>query len=473
MVSVVQKTSIYLNEKGAQSPYSTLSSSQKIGLLWADISQQMKSNAGKKIVALMERLGVKNTDEKAHQELLPMMQGALDPEVEITPDKENTGVYFLSLRGKRFAVFKAGEKRANMELLVRKIAHKAGLEENCVPGIYCTIANPRFPDDETIVSLYNGKVKIYGGEEGYNESVYNDNFGLNEPPTLTGILEPFVCSERGTTVGDLAMITCLSILGGIGDNKRDGMSGARIFDTEDCMPPRLLPKSDPNTAVAATHLPFLDHELARQPIDKETLKELLRRVSQIQVSIFSFLQELEREKVEFPDLAAESLDSDGWDRGGCWVTVAPSPSRIKESSSTIELNDSNPDSFRLLSNEQLDACAQRISHLYWFLRTRVANHQPTSCIDMARGSDPLYDSHLKALERQKKDRHPHPQIAGRISPRDSEAELSREDVKRLRELSRSHSPAWSPSRRNSVSSASRSPASAEWPPTTPSPPPLL
>lgn len=428
---------------------------QEIGRLWAEMISQMKIGTFESLQAAeiaMTKLGVNATDQSAQKQLSEIIEMAVLPNVKITPDPDSTGVYFLSLDGKRFAVFKVGEKRARIELLVRSIAHKVGLEQHCVPGIFCTLAKPKFAVGDTIVELWNGNNKIYENKGNYNREVEDDNFGLEQPYTLTGILEPFVSSETATTVDDFARITCLALLVGLRDGKEDGISGSFMFDVEDCMPARLLPSSSPNKKVAATHLPYLANKLASEPISREVLIELERKISKI--PLFSFLTELSREKVEYADLIAETFlipdpelhnyekfkhYNTGWDHGGCWITVE-APKTTDDTRSKIELDSSDAKSFRLLSESQLDACAMRITRLGDFLKYCIENNKLPNCIDMARAVDFFYDAHLRALEKQQ-GRHSPYHVAGLISPHRS-ARLSEEDrheILAMCSLSRSNS----------------------------------
>ena len=301
---VVDRCSVYFNHRFLEAPVDQISSKiptpQRIGDIWARVAETFKGGSIRSTIPLLGRLGVSVADRRAHESLIPMMQIACTEGVKITPSKDDSGVYFLSKDGKKFAVFKVGTRRMTTEALARKMALKMGLERYVVPGVYCTIANPRLPKDEMSEELWNGNVKIY--KRPLEER-------KDEPLTLTGILEPFVSSDEKITADDIGSMTFLAFLLGLRDGKLDGMFGTQFVDVEDIMPLRLLPGpgQSPNKVVAATHLPFLRDPLAREAISLERLKELSTSINAIDASVFELLADLQKETVEYAYVPSEGL----------------------------------------------------------------------------------------------------------------------------------------------------------------------
>jgi hypothetical protein len=417
----VKLTQIYQNTTQLQKPLdqipSKLKAPQKIGDSWARI-MSCSNSQDKSIQSLLGRLGVFQADTKAQEVLLPLMKECCAPGVEITPCEETTGVYFFSKQGRKFAVFKVGEKRAQTELLVRKVAHKIGLEEHAIPGIFCTLANPKFPKEEIITELWNGKEKHFESDncskgQSYNQEVRDENFGVEEPYTLTGILEPFISPpEKEITVREMARMTALAILLGFRDAKSDGMAGAVFFDVEDCMPLRLLPSpsQSPDNRVASLHLPYLESALANEPISRETLEELAQILNKDGLDK-ELATELRREKISFADLDSEAVVPADWDHGNCPVKIENSIN-IMESHPTIDLKKTD----RMLSEKQLLAFQQRFNRLRDFLNSCVEAESCPTPLDMVCNVDEMYQSHLNLLLSQKSMISP-PELIGILSPR--------------------------------------------------------
>lgn len=417
----------------------------QIGAIWGQLAQAKTPKKAR--ISLLGRLGVKRTDIQAQQVLLPMIDKALGKGVRSVPSEEDSGVFFLEKKGSRskkwnkFAVFKVGEKRAQMELLARSMAHRIHLEKHAIPGVFCTIANPVFPkadpDDEEqneiVAELWNGNVKAYripDSEISYNDAVRDDNFGLGKPFTLTGILEPYIEKPSNEiSPEDFASMTLYALFIGLRDGKSNGISGSMIFDTEDCMPMRFIPESDPNTQVAATHLPFLGNPLAQQLISMDALKKLAQKIVEPTFAFFQFLGELAKERVEFADPMAESMavNNTHWDHGGCPIQIEEQK-KIMDQHSVVDITKTD----RLLSDSQLFACTQRVILLRDFLCDRIQKDLPASTMDMVCAVDPLYGAHVKALSREKKDRFSSSSVVGRISPI-STSPLSEEEINKIKE----------------------------------------
>ncbi len=273
-------------------------------------------------VDLWETLGVHRTDEAARRILLPLMKEACNKETEIKPDEkeEESGVYFLSRPGdKPFAVFKVGLKRAYEEMAARQIAHTMGLAKHAIPVVFCSIANPTFPKKGAIIEeLWNGNQKVFPADPKgeYRKQILEENYGLDTPPTLSGVFEPYLSPQgkKEVSVGDFASMTVLASALGLRDAKPDGISatplpgeerGPVLFDLEECMTHRVLPEGSPNRFVAALHMPYLNNPLSEQEIPADVRKELRGKVEHYANALEERLEELRAQKVVFADLSSE------------------------------------------------------------------------------------------------------------------------------------------------------------------------
>ncbi|MBX7065668.1 MAG: hypothetical protein K1X28_00415 [Parachlamydiales bacterium] len=446
----VYSSSVYLNHNLMQITPNT-NACDKIGRIWARLKESREQYANS--VGLMGELGVDRTDEQAQRILFPIIQQAVGDDVQVIPSEDDSGVFFLADGdGKKFAVFKVGEKRARMELLARSIAHRLGFEKHAIPGIACTIQNPVFPkSDEVQAELFNGNVKVYRsrGKKDYNAAVQEENEATGKPYTITGILEPFISGNPEISKEDFLKMVVYALIIGLRDGKLSGMAGSMLFDLEDCMPQRFLPESTPDRNVAATNLPLLEHPFAEELIPVEILAELSKKVSENAIPIFQLLADLGKERVEMADLAGEtfipvddelyhgrrherSFEDIGWDHGGCPVQVER-PSQIMDQHPSINVeSQATP----LLTDKQLFACAERVSRLREALERQIRRKTPMTAIDLVCAVDPFYKAHWDALKRARYNRQPFTHIIGRHAPR-VVGPLSEGEVAELRRAKRS------------------------------------
>lgn len=437
--AVVDRCSVYFNHRFLEDSLDQIPSKvpapQRIGDIWARVAATFKGGSAKDAIPLLGRLGVSLADRRAHESLIPMMQMACTAGVKITPSKDDSGVYFLSKDGTKFAVFKVGTRRMITEALARKMAFKMGLERHVVPGVYCTIANPRLPNDEMSEELWNGNVKIYTGPQEERK---------DEPPTLTGILEPFISSDEKITADDIGSMTFLAFLLGLRDGKLDGMFGTQFVDVEDIMPLRLLPPpgQSPNGVVAASHVPFLRNPLARVAISPVKLEELSKSIDAIDSSVFELLADLQKEKVEYADIPSESLmafkedvrppkefkgKDIGIDHGG-FVVQAVQEKQIMEDHPRVDI--SKTDS--LVLKEQLLAFDDRVTSLKKFIDLCVKMEMCPSSRDLITNADQMYGAHLASLMKSDSRVAAEPfDVIGRFSPAVTGAPLSVEDRERI------------------------------------------
>jgi hypothetical protein len=407
MAAEIQKPSIYFAQHlpHAEHPEET-PAPQRIGSIWAQIRDTFRSNdRGSEGVrrSLLHKLGVTETDEKAHRDLIPIIQAACSEEIEIVPSPKEgeSGVYFLSKEGKRFAVFKIGEKRAQMELVARQIAHKTGFEDQVIPGVFCSIANPR---------LWNDNQKVFTGKsKGFC--------------TVTGILEPYL-PPREPTPNGFAKRTVAAVILGLRDGKSSSAVGDTWVDIEE-LTRRHLPKGSPDRCVAALHLPALEDPLAKQLLDSALIRELSEKLEALNLDLL--LKELANERIAFPDLASEKRRVSKQiqeDHGGCLVTVEKTQQIMEDQPTHVRLDPNNPESYQLLSGEQLHAFKARLERLRSCLRSAVSEDSPLTSMDIVRSVDPLYDAHMRALEKAGFDREPFSHVVGRYPPLVTRVKLS-------------------------------------------------
>ncbi|HSX10595.1 MAG TPA: hypothetical protein VLF94_02625 [Chlamydiales bacterium] len=384
-----------------------------------------------------------------------MIQRACRRDVTISSSKQEdeTGVYFLSSENEKFAVFKVGEKRTRMEQLARKLSVMFHFDENTLPALRASIAYPKLPKGDTVVELFNGNEKVFttGDErDKYNEVLARDNFGVAEPYTLTGILEPYVPdSRKKIELSTLARVTAFSLLIGAKDIKADGVSSeGKMYDVEACMQYPLETEISPSKAIAAMHLPILENPLADQPIERGVIEEILHKIQSC--NPLEAQEILRKEQVEIADLAAESLtatqedidvppetvgESCGWDHGGCRVKVRASQPSADRRFTTIALDAADPQATRLLSEAQVADFGTRIERLRACLALALANQTPLTCVDMVKAVDLLYAGHYNALKRRSEGsiytRLPLAHVVGAVSPSTSGCVLSPDDVARM------------------------------------------
>ena len=361
---------------------------ERVGAIWNSFQENPSFE-------LLEQLGVFQEDDEGKKQLCEIAKRSLGEEIKIVADPDNTGLFFLSNGDEKFAVFKVGEKRTRMELLVRKIAVLAGLERHVVPGMMCCIVYPEKIKEELLIELWNGKMRVCKGK-------------ATSPQVLTGILEPFLHGEEETTLAGMLNMTILSLIVGLRDGKSDGICGDCLLDTEDCMPERFILAKISGKTVAATHLPFLESDLAKEPISTDLLQGAMERIKKIWKP--SFGQILVQEKVQLADLFSEKFEigGEGRDEGGFPMEIdgLDQSKGLHPAAKVTALSD------RLLSEKQLQACWERIERLQTVLQEKIDCCDPTTLIEFVCAFDPLYKAHYRNLERESYDRTPLPSVVG-------------------------------------------------------------
>ncbi len=292
-------------DKDPVRPTQRLKAPQRIGDIWERIRIQLSSpfRSEKRIQTFLERLGIPEKDLKGQKAILHVMQEILKGDIEIAPSKSEgeSGVYFLSRHGVIFAVFKVGEKRADLETSARDILRELGLEDFVIPGVFCTITNPTVTREPIIIELHNGNQKVI--QRKHVEESTSDH-----PLTMTGILEPFANESEKADIKRFALSVFSAIVLGLRDCKKSGMDPACTFyDVEEIMPWRFNPKNSPfKVKVAATHIPYIEEfEFTDTPLPYELICELYEITNQW--DIYSLLGSISQKKVRFADAESEDL----------------------------------------------------------------------------------------------------------------------------------------------------------------------
>jgi hypothetical protein len=382
------------------------------------------------LVFLLSHLCIEKTDTKAHDILIPMLEKALNPDVEIVPsdNPDHSGIYYLSLYGEKFAVFKVGEKRARYETLVRATLHKIGLEERFIPVVPCSIENPSFSEDEDVVvtvELFNGHQKVFIEP---NESVAGAAAD-EKKCTLTGVLVPFVTFGKEKNVDAFAELVVGCLVAGVRDAKDDAVAdGCVLVDYEEALPNRLAPETSPQRRVAATHLPFLDDEIANQPIPMAKIEELRDKLRDAGTYGAKITNYLEGQTVKFADPKSEALKpadeelvdyednrylAQGQDHGDFKVESVFMKKMGKDDLyPSLKLDKKNPKGTKLMSASQLRATAERIDRLQECLE----KPQALTAAQIVKYVDLFYAAHYKDLQNTGFSRVPKSSVVGSQTP---------------------------------------------------------
>lgn len=354
---------------------------ERIGALYGRAVSLLRNHQeeGIEFGEVFRRLGVEREDRFAFATLTRMVKEISLSHVELRPHGDS-GTYFVCKGEDPIAVFKIGRKRASIELLVRHVAFRVGLERIAIPGIFCALKNPTFLEEgeETVEELWSGNDKIFAGS------------GIDEDYFVVGILEPFVHEERVEVANarlDFARLVLFSLIIGLRDGKKDGIRRGTIFgepvcmlvDSEECFPPRVEPegfKGDVRPVIAATNLPFLADPLAEEKLTTEEARELWNVFRNLSESCLG--EDFGRISVMYADSAVDETEmgrlKDGEeaetvDEGGCRVIVAGVAKVVfpEEEDSCGRL-----DKDRVLQRRQLDAFYTRMTRLRDFLGSHLS-----------------------------------------------------------------------------------------------------
>lgn len=322
-------------------PVSSAKVPQKIGSIWHDLRKSINSSEkpeeSPRVLADLEKLGVVESDVRAHKILVPLVKRVCNERVKIVPRDTDTGIYYVSIEGdkKPIGVIKTGIMSGSYEALVRSTVVKLNpdkgdgkptLSDHVLPGVMVAIAHPEFPTQRNsndsmpfAVEKFSGdedRYEKFDGDKSYTQLVEEQNEGLDFPPTMVGMFKPFVTSEQldgskvsssmsalknQMSVAELARLTCSVIICGIQDVDIDAIIGKWLIDVAQSFPPEVIPEGDLNHRLPSTDLAYLDnHPLAREPIPREVLVELHNIVNN-PGNIYRLLGELSEQRILFSD----------------------------------------------------------------------------------------------------------------------------------------------------------------------------
>lgn len=341
--------------------------------------------------AAFRALGVHPSDTKAQEVMKEKLIEVLKPDARFDPLDSNPGVYFIYTKtqkvadavfkqDKPIALFKVGNKRANIELAAREIANALGLVEYVPPGVFFGFQNlpiHREWSEEFTEELWNGHTKIYSDSGSVNHAHF-------------GILEPYIEAETSleSVEDQFAMLLFTALAIGLRDGKKDNIT-SMIIDTEECMPNRLDPKLTQESLdilkqSPCTHLPFLfEHKhLLDRPISDSCIKKMIDRVNQWDLD--QIVSEIADKKILFMDKISESR-SKGCDAGNCPFEVEASDSTDIENGlyPTIKSGSSLQPIF---DEKQIDTFRLRLDRLATFIKENPT-FTPRNLIE---GLDPFY-----------------------------------------------------------------------------------
>jgi hypothetical protein len=330
-----REPSIYFNE--INSSTRKLAAPQEIGGIW-NVMKTLLTQGNRaptlegrvsQLLPYLLLLGLSAKDVEAQKIMAPIVDKICRGKVIISasPDNAETGIFFVIRLedGKKIAVVKIGEVSANMTLAARLVAKQLGLPETAICGIFCSIKYPQFPTDpenpkdseDFSQELFSGLEKTYelrGENLSYGESVQRENLGCKYPPTLTGILVPFLEADNKFTIEQIASLLIFNLAAGVRDTKIDAIfnfKGSKMMiDTADCMPRCFIPPGKLSDSVSSTQINWLDElPLSKEPIPTEILKALVEKIEKSEFNVYHLLYELSIMPLRFPDLPSEGLQS--------------------------------------------------------------------------------------------------------------------------------------------------------------------
>lgn len=278
-------------------------------------------------IEAFKNLGINANDEEGRREILQILEKVRHGSARWFPSPKDPGVYFIykidggpkdiertslgiktslergnpSERMEPVAVFKVGSKRANIEIFVRDIATKLGLEDVACPGIFYAQQRPDLSlwqedDKQLSEDLWSGATKFYVDQD------------LRDDAHVVGILEPFIgqlSRQAELRRSQYIKITVFALAIGLRDAHSDNVL-SKLIDVEECMPVRLDPDAR-ESATPATHLPFLADPICEECIGETACTYLKELVSRWNVDLIC--DEISKIKISFPDIVSECSDS--------------------------------------------------------------------------------------------------------------------------------------------------------------------
>ena len=278
-------------------------------------------------IEAFKNLGINPKDEEGRREILQILEKVRHGSARWFPSAKDPGVYFIykidggpkdiertslgiktslergnpSERMEPVAVFKVGSKRANIEIFVRDIATKLGLEDVACTGIFYAQQKPDLSlwqqeDKQLSEDLWSGATKFYIDQD------------LRDDAHVVGILEPFIkqlSPQAELRRSQYLKITVFALAIGLRDAHSDNVL-SKLIDVEECMPVRLDPGAR-ESATPATHLPFLADPICEECIGETAFTYLKELVSKWSVDLIC--DEISQMSISFPDVVMESEDS--------------------------------------------------------------------------------------------------------------------------------------------------------------------
>ncbi len=330
-----------------------------------------------------EKLGVNRNDASAQQSLIGIFQSIFNHRVSLT---ENTvadrgGVFTVQIadpdKVTTIGFFKLGRFRAATELLARDIAHRLGLANYVVPGMFCAVKGFKVPslteeeeEQQAPIAelLWNGKMKVYLPDQKTDNAVL-------------GILEPKITGNEASIYDFFCITLIMCVLGGR-DIKKDGIIGSTVVDAEDILPLWIDPPLDAKKARSALDLQFLANDPRAVLGISEEERKIIHTIVE-QWDIDQIINELRDRKILYADCIAEDNNSckrEFFDEGSNRV--------INEKQFYKHPINGNFDRWKkntqknLLSDDQLEALRTRMTRAKEYIRNASIAGTPMIALDL-------------------------------------------------------------------------------------------
>ena len=359
----------------------------------AQVNEQVEKIRSNPIIDFeaFRALGVHKADLKAQQIMKDKIVRVLSPNTEFQPLKENPTVYFVYEKTQKIAhevlstttqaanvdkspiaVLKLGNKRANIELAAREIAHLLGLADYVAPGVFFgregLSPHSTWEEEDFAYELWNGKMKEY---DNTSSATY---FGI-----LEAYIDPKSTEQSKEKLFPMLLLTALAI--GLRDGRKDNIT-SMIIDAEECMPERIEAPEHLDKAVAATHLPYFveNQDILQKNIDASDVKAIKAII--MGWNIEKILDEVSKKKILFPDIESESSAFHDVDsiEGSDVEEDLDLQDHLYTPKSCINTETS------IFDNNQIQAFGERLSRLKNF----IEKSPHFSCNDMIQAVDPEY-----------------------------------------------------------------------------------
>lgn len=207
---------------------------------------------------------------------------------------------------------------------------------------------------------------------------------------VVGIVQPYLTEQPKASLYNYTLMTILALAIGLRDGKKDGYIGSTLFDVDDCFPVRIDPlwiNGEVQDTPSAIDLPYLDgDERTTARLTHEEIQGLYGIVKKW--NIVEIVGKLQKLKIAYEDTVAEEMlkNSVGYDEGGCKVnTQAASPHLIN--GNLNHLTGENQRRRRILLDNQLNACIERLGRIRTCIETSVINGHRFCPLDLVHAVD--------------------------------------------------------------------------------------